>query len=116
MPHELTRQIEDHLATFPERRKDVEEMRSEWKEFKTRAFWAMTSFIGAILGIGIWVGTIQTNIGHINELASKASVQAENTDKRLNALEVTNGEIRTKLNSIEATLQEIKVSIRQLSY
>lgn len=116
MPTELQKEIESHLATYPERRKDVEEMQKEWKEFKTRAFWAMASFIGAILSIGIWVGSIQTNIQHINELAGRAASQADNTDKRLNALEINNGEIKTKLSSIEATLQEIKVSIRQLNY
>jgi len=116
MPHELQKEIQDHLASFPERRKDVAEMQAEWKEWKTRSFWTMAGFIGSILAIGVWVGTIQTNIENITQTANKASIQADAVEKRVNALEITNGEIRTKLSGIEAVLQEIKVAIRQLNY
>lgn len=116
MPHQLQKEIENHLATFPERHNDVLEMRKEWAEYKTKAFWVLLGFVASILAIGVWVGTIQTNIQHITEVANKASTQADETVKRINALEITNGEIRTKLSGIEATLEEIKLAIRQLNY
>jgi len=108
----LQKQIENHLATFPERHKDITEMQGEWKEFKQKAFWAMATFIISILSVGIWVGTIQSNIQTIQTNAEKASVVSDQLDRRLQALEVTNGEIKARLTSIDATLQEIKLSIR----
>jgi len=116
MPDILQKEIENHLATFPERRKDAEEMQKEWKEFKNKSFWILIGFFGALLSVGVWVGTIQTNIQNITETANKAAIQAEAVEKRVNALEITNGEIRTKLSGIEAVLQEIKIAIRQLNY
>ena len=112
----LQREIENHLASFPERHKDVSEMRREWNEYKSKTLWVLLGFVGSILAIGVWVGTIQTNIQHITEVANKASTQADETVKRINALEVTNGEIRTRLSGIETTLEEIKIAIRQLRY
>ena len=112
MPHELQKEIEIHLATYPERRKDVTEMQGEWREFKQKAFWAMATFICSILGVGIWVGTIQSNIQNIQHNANKAVVVSEQLDKRLQSLEVNNGEIKARLTSIDVTLQEIKLSIR----
>lgn len=112
MPQELQKEIESHLATYPERRKDVVEMQNEWKEFKQRAFWTMLSFIISILGVGIWVGTIQSNIQNIQLNADKAAVLSDQLDRRLQALEVTNGEIKARLTSIDVALQEIKLSIR----
>lgn len=116
MDHGFQKEIENHLATFPERRRDSEEIKKEWNEYKTKTFWVLVGFISSILAIGVWVGTIQTNIQHITEVSNKASIQADDASRRITALEVTNGEIRTKLSSIEATLQEIKLSIRQLNY
>ncbi len=112
----LQKEIENHLATFPERRKDVTEMQGEWREFKQKAFWAMATFIVSILGVGIWVGTIQSNIQTIQVNAEKASTISEQLDRRLQALEVTNGEIKARLASIDLTLQEIKLSVRNIGY
>jgi len=116
MPEHLQKEIEGHLASFPERRRDFEEMRKEWREFKDRCLWILVGFLSAVLAIGVWVGTIQTHVSNITETANRAALQAENVEKRINALEITNGEIRTKLSGIEVVLQEIKVAIRQLNY
>lgn len=115
MPHELQKEIENHLVTFPERRKDVEEMRREWNEYKTKTFWVLVGFIGAILSIGVWVGTIQSNIEHLNEITTKTTQQVEESTRRITALEITNGEIRSTLVGIETTLQELKQGQVQLS-
>lgn len=114
MNRELQKQIENHLATFPERHQDILEMRKEWQEFKSKALWIMFGFITCVLGIGVWVGTIETNIDEINNDHSKLDIRYSAIEQRLGILEVNNSEIRTRLASIEATLLEIKSSINNL--
>ncbi len=114
MPIELQKEIENHLATFPERNREVEEMKKEWKEFNTRATWILVGFLGSILAIGIWVGTMQTRVETLGDGISTAIEHHIDYDKRLTALEVNNGEIRARLASIEVTLQEIKTAIIRL--
>jgi len=114
MPHELQKQIENHLATYPERYADVQEMRKEWAEYKTRAFWVLLGFSGSVLSIGIWVGALQSNIQNMSNEHAKSEAKTVQIDSRLNLLEVNNGEIRARLTSIDLILQEIKLSINQL--
>jgi len=114
MPHELQKEIENHLATFPERHNDLIEMRKEWGEFKNRSFWILIGFISSILLIGVWVGTIQTNIENINEVQAKADLKRDQAEKRIGSLEVSGAEILTRLTSIDLALQEIKYNVRQL--
>lgn len=114
MPHELQREIENHLASFPERYKDVEQMQNEWNEFKSKSFWTLVGFITAIIGVAIWVGTISTRIENIDKSHLKSETINEQIEKRINFLEINNGEIKTRLTSIDATLQEIKIAIRQI--
>jgi hypothetical protein len=114
MPQDLLKNIENHLATFPERHQDFLEMRTEWKEFKTRAMWTMISFIGAILSIGIWVGTMQAGHQELEDNTIQAKVDIKALEARTNMLEVNNSEIRARLVSIEVTLQEIKAAIIKL--
>jgi hypothetical protein len=92
----------------------VEEMKKEWKEFNTRATWMLIGFLGSILAIGIWVGTMQTNVQNLSNGVEDALSHHDDYDKRLNALEVNNGEIKSRLTSIEVTLQEIKTAIIRL--
>lgn len=114
MPHELQKQIENHLATFPDRYNDVQEMKKEWAEYKTKAMYVLLGFSGSVLAIGIWVGTLQTNIENINQEHSKLELNTQQIEARVNLLEVTNGEIKARLTSIDLMLQEIKLAINQL--
>lgn len=114
MPSELRKEIENHLATFPERRQDVFEMKKEWAEWKSRSAWVLLGFSGSLIAIGIWVGTIQTNIQSITSYNADDKVRFAQLETRINSLEVTNGEIRARLSSIDATLQEIKVAIKSI--
>jgi wobble nucleotide-excising tRNase len=107
MPQELQKEIENHLATFPDRHRELEEMRKEWREFNTRATWILVGFLGSLLAIGVWVGTMETKVETMGD-------SVKDNDKRLNALEVNNGEIKSRLTSIEVTLQEIKTAIIRL--
>jgi hypothetical protein len=115
MTHEeLHDKIKDHLVTFPERYNDVLEMQKEWKSMKRIAFVTLLGFAGGILSIGIWVGTIQSNLGHFDEELSKADNKHILYESRITSLEVNNSEIRSRLTSIEVTLQEIKAAIIKL--
>jgi len=121
MPKDLKKQIENHLATWPERHNDVLEMRQEWKEFKKddaalrqKAFWVLIGFTGTFIAIGIWVGNMQSEMGSLNEAVKDAASHHDSYDSRIGALEINNGEIRTRLTSIEVTLQEIKTAIIRL--
>lgn len=114
MPKDLRQQIENHLALCPEWRNDALEMKKEWEEYKRKAMWVLLGFSGSILAIGIWVGAMQTNIENINQEHSKNSQKVETIETRIGVLEVNNGEIRSRLASIEVTLQEIKAAIIKL--
>ena len=117
----LLKEIETHLATFPERHRYVEEMRNEWKEFKERederknkVLYIVIGFAVALISIGIWVGTIQTNIESITNHDSEDKARFAQLEQKVTATEITNAGISARLASIEATLQEIKLAIKQI--
>lgn len=114
MSEDLKKEIEAHLASFPERRLDVVEMRKEWNEYKNKALWILLGFSGSILAIGIWAGTMQTNIDSILTKAREESVRVTVVENRVTSLEITNSEIRARLSSIDLALQEIKIAINKL--
>lgn len=110
----LLKEIENHLATFPERHRYVEEMREEWKSFKNRALIILIGLAGSLVGIGIWVGTMQTNIGAITNHDAEDKARFIQLEQKVTATEITNAGISARLASIEATLQEIKLAIKQI--
>lgn len=121
MPHELQKEIENHLATFPERNKYVEEMKKEWKEFKDREddrknklLYIIVGFAVALISIGIWVGTIQTNIESVTNHDAEDKARFIQLEQKVTQTEISNAGINARLASIEATLQEIKVIIKQI--
>ncbi len=114
MPDILQKQIENHLAIYPDHYQDVLEMKKEWADYKAKTFWVLVGFVGSILSIGVWVGTMQTNIDNITQDHVAYEEHVEQMDRRLGLLEVTNGEIKARLTSIDLILQEIKLSINQL--
>lgn len=68
--------------------------------------------VGALITIGIWVGTIQSrqlrNIDDISNVVSKYEI----IDSRVQQNDVAAAEVRAKLVSIEVTLQEIKAAVK----
>lgn len=114
MTEQQEKEIEHHLSTFPDRHQDAIEMKKEWNEYKAKAFWVLLGFSGSILAIGIWVGTMQTNIDSMISHAEGDASRFIQIETRLNSLEVTNGEIRARLSSIDLALQEIKIAINKL--
>ena len=114
MPNELLKEVEHHIATYPDHRQDVIEMQQEWADYKSKAFWVLLGFSGSILAIGIWVGAMQSNIEEVTQDHVSFEKQNREIENRLGLLEVTNGEIKARLTSIDLILQDIKLSINQL--
>lgn len=110
----LQKEIENHLATFPDRHKYTEEMRGEWKELKSKLLWIILGFSSSLIAIGIWVGTIQTNIESITNHDNEDKVRFVQLEQKVTATEINNAGINARLMSIETTLQEIKVAIKQI--
>lgn len=104
-------EIRSHLAGFPTRAREVEEMKREWREFKTRALIILLGAIVAMVGYGVWVGTINTNSQSNSHQIELIQVHIAEVDRRQQSADVTSAEIRTKLISIEATLVEIKQTL-----
>jgi hypothetical protein len=114
MNTEFERELERHLDAFPERWKVVAEMKDEWNSFKTRFFWAVIGSAGMFIGIGMWVGTIQSAHFHIEEEIKREESAHALMEKRVGSLEINNGEIKARLASIEAILLEIKTELVKL--
>lgn len=114
MPEALQEQVKNHLATFPDFKDDFHEMKTEWQQFKNKAFWTMVSFAVGILSIGIWVGTIQSQHSSFDDDINNSMVKNASLEAKINTLEVNNSEIRARLTSIDLALQEIKLSIKEL--
>lgn len=68
--------------------------------------------IGVLVGVGVWVGTIQTrqlrSMDDINTLTSRV----ENVQERQQASDIVSAEIKTRLGNIDSTLLEIKAGLR----
>lgn len=109
MPQDLQNKIENHLT-------QDEEMRKEWDDLKSKAFWIFVGSIGILVGYGIWVGTMQTKQEQLRLDVDRSMAIARDSESRIGSLEVNNSGIQARLTSIDVTLQEIKVAIRQLNY
>jgi len=114
MDEELKAKIITHLDTFPIRQDEVNEMKKEWKDLKTRLTTMIFVAVGSMFAYGVWVGNLQTHISHIDQEYLLQQKKLDSDALRLSSLEVNNGEIKTKLVNIEATLQEIKISIGKI--
>lgn len=117
----LLKEIETHLASFPERHRYVEEMRNEWKEFKERederknkVLYVVIGFAVALISIGVWVGTIQTNIESITNHESEDKARFAQLEKKQTETEISYAGFRAELIAIQATLQEIKLAVKQI--
>ncbi len=110
----LQKEIENHLATFPDRHKYMEEMREEWNAFKNKSLWILLGFSTSLIAIGIWVGTMQTNIESITSHDNDDKARFTQLEQKVTATEISNAGINARLASIESTLQEIKLAIKQI--
>lgn len=93
---------------------DFVKIQEQWDSIRTRFFWTVFTSLGAFVAIGIWVGTIQAEVGHNTEEISEHKIQYTQVDSRIVSLEVNNSEIKARLASIEAILLEIKADLVKL--
>jgi len=114
MEEELKAKVITHLDTFPIRQEEVNEMKKEWKDLKARLTTMIFIVVGSMFAYGVWVGNLQTTLNNTNQGAMERIKRLDNYEQRITFLEITNGEIKTKLVNIEATLQEIKISIEKI--
>lgn len=103
-----------HQQPSPTTLLELNELKAEWAQLKTRALNILIAGVVIVGGYGIWVGNIQTGMTQLARNIDSNSEENVKFDARLGALEVNNGEIKTKLIDIEATLQEIKLSIGRI--
>ena len=114
MTDELTQRIEHHLSGWESRQKEVEEMKREWHEFKSRALTILIGTLFALVGYGIWVGNIQSQTKYNERQLQTQEEKHILIEQRLGNVEVVNSEVKARLQSIDATLQEIKVAIKNI--
>ena len=110
----LTDEIKEHLASFPDRQKNMQEKIDSLEKYKDRVNTLLVTSILLIFSIGVWVGTMQITTFHSQTDLEKQETKYSQYETRLGALEINNGEIKTRLASIETTLQEIKVAIKAI--
>lgn len=91
---------------------ETEEMIEEWRTFKSRVFVLLIGSLTVMIGYGIWVGTIENRIDNNKDHIAEVSESVEKLSAKQSQSDITSAEIRTKLASIEATLMEIKNSLK----
>lgn len=111
---ELHEAIETHILAYPERQKILDEMHQEWSEFKRKTLYILLGAVGSLLAIGVWVGSLQTNIDSVLKDHDRVDSHFSDVERRVGQLEINNGEIRARLASIESTLIEIKLAIQKI--
>lgn len=100
---EMKSMLKDHIASETE---ELGDLRRTIRNF-------FIANIGFLLIAGIWVGTIQTRqLRNVDDI-EKVNKRQDEFSERIQRNDVTSAEIRTKLNAIEATLIEIRQSIRR---
>jgi hypothetical protein len=120
---ELFDETRKHLSEYPMRKKNLDdvinaqkedtlELKREWVSFKKHATNILIGGLGAMVAYGIWVGTIQSSIQYNATQLTQTQIKVNDIDRRQQASDVSNAEIKTKLNNIESTLLEIKTTLK----
>ena len=97
-----------HAAPSPETTRRLDALEKDMEKLINSNGILSKISVGALIAIGIWVGTIQArqlrNIDDIQQVDSHVDVISD----RLQKNDIGSAEIRAKLIGIEGTLQEIK--------
>ena len=103
-----------HQSPSPQTVEELNELKVEWHEFKSRALWLLIGGLVAMVGYGSWVGVVQSEVSYNRQLLTNLDAKHGQIETRLGKVEITNSEVKSRLNSIDATLQEIKLAINEL--
>lgn len=101
-----------HSAPSPETTRRLGELEKDLDKVINSGSILSKVSVGALVIIGIWVGTIQARQLRNLEDIGMANSRYEAIDRRVQANDVSAAEVRAKLVGIEATLQEIKAAIK----
>lgn len=103
----------DTIRMHGELKSEVSEMKREWDVFKNRALTILVGSSMALVGYGVWIGTIQSFVTEHSRWVDRMEAKVSEIDKRQQTADVTSAEIKTKLIGIEATLIEIKKAVEK---
>ena len=91
-----------------QREKEIHEIHERFKEFQKTIRNTFIGSIGMLVGIGIWVGTIQTKVSSLEKTSEHNGVLIEGVISAGNDLKVSIAKLETHLVNIQITLEEIK--------
>lgn len=89
-----------------------EDFQKEWSSAKGKAFNVLFGLLVVFVGYGVWVGTIQTRLSSIENQQIQIDMKVEEISRRQQLSDITGAEIKTKLINIEASLLEIKNTLK----
>lgn len=91
---------------------DIEQMKVEWKQFKNRALTILLGSCIALVGYGIWVGNIETDIEYTKERVNEHEKKILTLSTNESTSRAQLAGIEVQLRQIDMTLQEIKDKLR----
>lgn len=101
----------EHATPSPETTRRLDSLEKDIEKVITSNSILSKISVGALIAIGIWVGTIQTrqlrSMDDLQGLNSRVDVVVD----RIRQNDISSAEIKTKLINIEVTLQEIKLKL-----
>ncbi len=103
-----------HLEPSPETLRILTEIKTEWAQLKTRALYALVTSLAVAVGYGVWVGTIQSRLDDGERTHVELAERVAKIDGQQRANDVALAGIKAELASINATLLEIKSSLKRL--
>lgn len=103
-----------HLEPSPETLRILTEIKTEWAQLKTRALYALVTSLAVAVGYGVWVGTIQSRLDDGERTNEELSESVSKIDGQQRVNDIALAGIKAELASINATLLEIKSSLKRL--
>ena len=101
-----------HAAPSPETTRRLDALEKDIDKVVSSSSILSKVSYATLIAIGIWVGTIQARqLRNISDVATN-TLKYESLDERIQRNDVSAAEVRAKLVSIEATLQEIKTVVK----
>ncbi len=92
---------------------EVQELRREWEQWKSRTFWFLVASIGAFVGYGIWIGTMQTRVENAERNVAENKASISRLVDSQNVANISMASVLAKLSGIETTLSEIKATLKR---
>lgn len=92
----------------------IEAVENEWATSKNNLLKFLVSLFFIGIGYAVWVGSIQSRLTNIERQHNAIEMKVEDVSRRQQISDITGAEIKTKLISIEATLADIKQTLKEI--